>query len=54
MFTALKIFTTVTILAMTAVVWFFLMNAELKDRATVIGFSFMELVYVLSLICIWG
>ena len=54
MFTAVKIFTTVLILAMTAVVWFFLMNAELKDRATVVGFSFMELVYVLSLICIWG
>lgn len=54
MFTAIKVFTTILVFGMMAVIWFFLMNAELKDRATVIGFSFMELVYVLSLICIWG
>lgn len=54
MFLAFKIFTTVLVFTMMAVIWFFLMNVELKDRATIAGFSFMELVYIFALVCIWG
>lgn len=25
-----------------------------KDKASIIGFGFMEIVYVLSLICMWS
>lgn len=54
MFRAVKILTTMLIASMMAVVWYFLMDVKLEDKATIAGFSFMELVYILALICIWG
>ena len=52
MFGLLKIFTTIGIVLMATITAYFLSRS--KDRASVYGFGFMELVYVLSLICIWG
>lgn len=54
MFTALKVFTTILVLSMMLIVWYFMNGQSMKDKATVVGFSFMEIVYLLSLICIWG
>lgn len=49
---ALKIVTTVLIVIMMLIVLFFAngMTWE-KDKASIIGFGFMEIVYELSLIC---
>ena len=52
MFGVLKVITTLGIVLMATFVAYFLSRS--KDKASVYGFGFMELVYVLSLICIWG
>lgn len=54
MFT-LKIVTTVLIGILMLIVLFFV-NGMIweKDKASIIGFGFMEIVYALSLICIWA
>ena len=51
---ALKIVTTVLIGILMLIVLFFV-NGMIweKDKASIIGFGFMEIVYVLSLICMW-
>ena len=50
----LKIVTTVLIGILMLIVLFFV-NGMIwkKDKASIIGFGFMEIVYVLSLICMW-
>ena len=50
----LKIVTTVLIGILVLIVLFFV-NGMIweKDKASIIGFGFMEIVYVLSLICMW-
>ena len=52
MFGLLKIITTLGIIVMATITAYFLSRS--KDKASVYGFRFMEVVYVLSLICIWG
>ena len=51
----LKIVTTVLIGILMLIVLFFV-NGMIweKDKASIIGFGFMEIVYVLSLICMWA
>lgn len=52
---ALKNVTTVLIAIMMFIILSILNGLHWKkDRASIIGFSFMETVYVLSLICIWS
>lgn len=51
----LKIVTTVLILIMMLIVLFFANEIRLeKDKVSIIGFGFMEIVYWLSLICMWS
>lgn len=51
---ALKIVTTTLICLMILIIsWFWSGFTWKKDKANVIGFGFMELVYFLSLICMW-
>lgn len=47
----LKVITTVGIVAFGAILAWFIHEAE--DRASVLGFMAMEVVYVLSLTCMW-
>lgn len=54
MMLSLRIFTTLCIVSLMMIVFYFLMNVEIKDKGTIFGFSFMEMVYILSLVCIWG
>lgn len=50
----LKNITTVLICIMMFIIAWFGRNFTWKrDKASVIGFGFMEIVYLLSLICIW-
>ncbi len=52
---ALKIVTTVFVgLLMLMILLFARGLYWQKDKATIIGFSFMEAVYVFSLICMWA
>lgn len=49
-----KIITTVLIVFMIFIIaWFGRNFTWERDKASVIGFGFMEIVYLLSLICIW-
>lgn len=51
---ALKIVTTVFIGLLMLMILLFIRGLYWqKDKATIIGFSFMEMVYLLSLICMW-
>lgn len=51
---ALKIITTTLIcILMLTILWFCKGLAWKNDKASVIGFSFMEIVYILSLISMW-
>lgn len=51
---ALKVVTTVLIVFMILIIAWFGRNFTWKrDKASVIGFGFMEIVYLISLICIW-
>ena len=47
----LKVITTVLIAFMILNVFWFAKGK--KDKPTIIGFGFMEIVYILSLICMW-
>lgn len=50
----LKTVTTVLIAFTMYIVLFFSRKLRWKrDKASIIGFGFMEIVYILSLICIW-
>ena len=52
---ALKIVTTVLIGILMLIVLFFVNGLIwVQDKASIIGFGFMEIVYLLSLICIWA
>lgn len=49
-----KIVTTIFIVLLMGIFMTFFKGASWeKDKASIIGFGFMELVYVFSLICIW-
>ena len=52
---ALKIITSVLIAIMIVIVSAELISIrwEPKNKATIFGFTFMEIVYVLSIVCIW-
>ena len=47
----LKVVTTVLIAFMMLLIFWFAKGK--KDKSTIIGFGFMEIVYILSLICMW-
>lgn len=47
----LKVITTVLIALMMLIILWFVKGK--KDKPTIIGFGFMEIVYILSLICMW-
>lgn len=50
----LKVVTSVLIALLMLVILLFSRGLHWnRDKATLIGFSFMEIVYVLSLICMW-
>lgn len=49
----LKIITTWLIASLMSIILWFLAHSE-KTHVEYIGFGFMELVYVMSLICMWG
>ena len=50
----LKVVTSVLIAFMMLFILIFSRGLHLKrDKATIIGFGFMEIVYMLSLICMW-
>ena len=49
---ALKVITTVLIAFMMLIIFCFAKGK--KDKPTIIGFGFMESVYILSLICMWA
>ena len=48
----LKVITTVLVAFMILIVFWFAKGK--KDKQTIIGFGFMEVVYILSLICMWS
>lgn len=51
----LKIFTTLAIVILMLIILLFCKGLTWeKNSASIIGFSSMEIVYVLSLICIWS
>lgn len=51
----LKIITTTLIVSFMLLILFFLRGLTWKKNdASIIGFEIMELIYLLSLICIWG
>lgn len=51
----LKVVTTVLIIILMLIFLFFTKGMYLeKDKASIIGFGFMEIVYFLSLICMWA
>ena len=48
----LKVITSVLIVFLMLIIFMFSRGLHWKrDKATIIGFSFMEIVYILSLIC---
>ena len=49
---ALKIITTVLIAFMVLIIFWF--AKWKKDKPTIIGFGFMEVIYILSLVCMWA
>lgn len=50
----LKIFTTVLIWIFAFILFAFMRGLTWKkNKASIIGFSLMELVYALSLVCMW-
>lgn len=52
---ALKIVTTTLICIMMLIIFWFCRGLTWKiHKASIIGFSFMEIVYILSLICMWA
>ena len=48
----LKVVTTVLIVFMMLIIFWFAKGK--KDKPTIVGFGFVEIVYVLSLICMWA
>ena len=48
----LKVITTVLIAFMMLIIFWFAKGK--KDRPTIIGFGFMEIVYMLSRVCMWA
>lgn len=53
---ALKIITTTLIILLMVVILYFMKDYKWKhkkDHASIIGFSIMQLVYFLSLVCMW-
>ena len=48
---ALKVITTALIALMMLIIFWFAKGK--KDKPTLIDFGFMEIVYILSLICMW-
>ena len=48
----LRVITTVLIAFMMPIIFCFVKGK--KDKPTIVGFGFMEIVYVLSLICMWA
>ena len=48
----LKGITTVLITFMMLIIFWFAKGK--KDKPTIVGFGFMEIVYILSLICMWA
>lgn len=52
---ALRIVTTVFIGLLMLMILLFARGLHWqKDKPTIIGFSFMEIIYLLSLICMWA
>ena len=52
----LRIITTVLIILLMLMIFYFMKDYKWKhkkDHASIIGFSFMQLVYFLSLVCMW-
>lgn len=47
----LKVITTVLVAFMILIVFWFAKGK--KDKPTIIGFGFMEVVYILSIACMW-
>lgn len=52
MMRVLKVITTVLIEFMMPVILWFVKGK--KDKPTLIGFGFMEVIYILSLVCMWA
>ena len=48
---ALKVITTALIALMMLIIFWFAKGK--KDKPTIVGFGLMEVVYILSLICMW-
>ena len=48
----LKVISTVLIVFMMLIILWFVKGK--KDKPTIVGFGFMEIVYILSLICMWS
>ena len=48
----LKVITTVLIAFMMLIILWFAKGK--KDKPTLIGFGFMEVIYILSLVCMWA
>ena len=51
----MKIISTVLIcIMMLIILWFCSGLTWKRDKSSIIGFSFMEIVYIFSLICMWN
>lgn len=51
----LKVITSVLIVFLIFIILIFSKGLRWnRDKATIVGFSFMEIVYILSLICMWA
>ena len=51
---ALKIVTTTLICIMMLIIsWFCKGFTWKRDKASVVGFGFMEIIYLLSVVCMW-
>lgn len=49
-----SIVTVLICIMMLIIVWFVQGFTWKRNKASVIGFAFMEIVYILSLICMWA
>lgn len=50
----LRVATTVLIMLFMLIIGWFLLSTKVSDKASVVGFSAMEITYIMALICVWG
>ena len=49
-----RVVTTTLMVMMMVVIGWFALNTKVKEKATLIGFGVMEIIYIMALVCMWG